>query len=162
VYQGEELGLPEVLDLPDEVLQDPMWERSGHTERGRDGCRVPIPWSSTGPSLGFGAGRPWLPQPEAWAKLAVAEQETSSESMLSLYRSALRARRRLAFGDFAWEPSEPEVLAFRRGAFHCVVNLGGAVVRMPDPGRVLLASSYYGLEAGEVLLPPDTVLWWEA
>jgi alpha-glucosidase len=162
VYQGEELGLPEVLDLPDEVLADPVWERSGRTDRGRDGCRVPLPWTSTGPSLGFGPSRPWLPQPEAWAKLAVSEQETSPESMLSLYRAALRARRRLAFGEFAWEGAEPDVLAFRRGAFHCVVNLGASVVRMADPGPVLLASSYYGLEQGEVLLPPDTVLWWEA
>ena len=63
VYQGEELGLPEVVDLPEDVLADPIWERSGHTVRGRDGCRVPIPWTVDGPSLGFGSGAPWLPQP---------------------------------------------------------------------------------------------------
>jgi alpha-glucosidase len=160
VYQGEELGLPEVLDLPDEVLQDPVWERSGHTDRGRDSCRVPLPWTSTGPSLGFGDGRGWLPQPEEWAKLSVAEQQASPESMLSLYRTALRTRRRLAFGDFAWLPLSEDLLAFRRGEFHCVVNLGDSVTRLADPGRVLLASSYYGLEGGEVLLPPDTALWW--
>jgi alpha-glucosidase len=160
VYQGEELGLPEVLDLPDEVLQDPMWERSGHTDRGRDGCRVPLPWTSSGPSLGFSTGRGWLPQPEDWAKLSVAEQETSPESMLTLYRTALRTRRRVAFGDFDWLSLPDELLGFRRGEFHCVVNLGSSVARLADPGRVLLASSYYGLEGGEVLLPPDTALWW--
>jgi alpha-glucosidase len=160
VYQGEELGLPEVLDLPEEVLQDPVWERSGHTDRGRDGCRVPIPWTASGPSLGFGPGRPWLPQPESWAKLAVAEQETSPESMLALYRCALRLRRRLPFGSFEWVESAADVLHFRRGGFHCLANLGESVVRHPDPGPVLLASSYYGLD-GEVMVPPDTVLWWE-
>jgi alpha-glucosidase len=153
VYQGEELGLPEVLDLPDEVLADPMWERSGHTERGRDGCRVPIPWTSTGPSLGFGPGAPWLPQPESWAKLAVAEQETSPDSMLALYRSALRLRRGLMFGSFEWVPSADDVLHFRRGAFHCLANLGEAAVRLP--GSVLLSS-----DCGPDV-PPDTVLWWE-
>jgi alpha-glucosidase len=160
VYQGEELGLPEVLDLPEEVLQDPVWERSGHTDRGRDGCRVPLPWTSTGPSLGFGPGPSWLPQPEEWAKLSVAEQETSPESMLALYRCALRLRHRLAFGEFSWVSAPPDVLHFRRGAFHCLANLSASVVRLPDPGPVLLASSYYGLD-GELLLPPETVLWWE-
>ena len=56
IYNGEELGLPDV-DLPDEVLQDPTWERSGHTERGRDKCRVPIPWSGDAPPFGFSANR---------------------------------------------------------------------------------------------------------
>ena len=63
VYQGDELGLPEVTDLPDDVLADPIWTRSGHTLRGRDGCRVPIPWSGTVPPFGFGTGGSWLPQP---------------------------------------------------------------------------------------------------
>jgi alpha-glucosidase len=160
VYQGEELGLPEVLDLPEEVLQDPRWERSGRTVRGRDGCRVPIPWTSTGPSLGFSEDTGWLPQPEDWAKLSVAEQQASPESMLSLYRAVLRLRRTLPFGAFEWLDLPEEVLGFRRGEFHCVVNFGASVVRLADPARMLMASSYYGLEGGEVLLPPDTALWW--
>ncbi|HYQ68631.1 glycoside hydrolase family 13 protein [Actinophytocola sp.] len=160
VYQGEELGLPEVLDLPEEVLRDPTWERSGHTVRGRDGCRVPIPWTSTGPSLGFSEGTGWLPQPEDWAKLSVAEQRASPDSMLSLYRAVLRLRRTLPFGDFEWLDQPPDVLGFRRGDFHCVVNFGASVVRLAGSRRMLMASSYYGLEGGEVLLPPDTALWW--
>jgi alpha-glucosidase len=157
VYQGEELGLPEVLDLPDEVLQDPKWERSGHTDRGRDGCRVPLPWTSTGPSLGFSTGPGWLPQPEDWAKLSAAEQQTSPESMLSLYRAVLRLRRMLSFGDFEWLELPPDVLGFRRGAFHCVVNLGAEPVRLTEVGRVLVSSSRYGSDG---ILPPDTALWW--
>jgi alpha-glucosidase len=160
VYQGEELGLPEVLDLPDEARQDPKWARSGHTDRGRDGCRVPIPWTSEGPSLGFSEGTGWLPQPEDWAKLSVAEQRTSPESMFSLYRAVLRLRRMLPFGEFEWLPLPDDVLGFRRGDFGCMVNFGAEVVRLPDPGRVLVASSYYGLEGREILLPPDTALWW--
>jgi alpha-glucosidase len=160
VYQGEELGLPEVLDLPDEALRDPVWKRSGHTDRGRDGCRVPIPWTSTGPSLGFGDGPGWLPQPEDWAKLSVAEQRESPESMLALYRTVLRLRRTLTFGAFEWLDLPGDLLGLRRGEFHCVVNFGASVAGLVDPGRVLVASSYYGLDGGEVLLPPDTALWW--
>ncbi|MEV6495471.1 glycoside hydrolase family 13 protein, partial [Actinoplanes sp. NPDC051633] len=90
VYQGEELGLPEVEDLPSSVRDDPMHTRSGGADPGRDGCRVPMPWSS-GASLGFsppGAAAPWLPQPESWASLTVAAQTADPSSMLSLYRAA--------------------------------------------------------------------------
>ena len=75
LYQGEELGLPEHTTLPDEVRQDPAWVRSGHTERGRDGCRVPIPWEADAPSYGFGpADASWLPQPPIWAEYALDRQ----------------------------------------------------------------------------------------
>ncbi|HEY0240943.1 MAG TPA: glycoside hydrolase family 13 protein, partial [Friedmanniella sp.] len=65
VYQGEELGLPNVDDLPDEVLADPMFFRTAGEVRGRDGCRVPLPWSGTAAPYGFSPDgvHPWLPQP---------------------------------------------------------------------------------------------------
>ena len=95
IYQGDELGLPEVEDLPDEVLDDPTWERSGHTVRGRDGCRVPIPWSGSEPPYGFNSGdsQPWLPQPADWAPLTAEAQATEPKSHLALYKAALRIRR---------------------------------------------------------------------
>ncbi len=74
IYQGEELGLPDVWDLPPEVLDDPTWENSGHTVKGRDGCRVPIPWARSGPSFGFGDGKPWLPQPARYGELSAEAQ----------------------------------------------------------------------------------------
>ncbi len=98
LYQGEELGLEEVEDLPEDLLQDPSWARSGHTERGRDGCRVPLPWTASGPSLGFGAAAGWLPQPARWAGpagLSVQVQQDDPTSMLSFYRTALQLRREL-------------------------------------------------------------------
>ncbi|MEO8518585.1 MAG: glycoside hydrolase family 13 protein, partial [Dermatophilaceae bacterium] len=76
VYQGEELGLPDSTDMPDDLRQDPTWPRSGHTERGRDGCRVPMPWEGDRPSYGFGpTGLTWLPQPASYAALAVDRQQ---------------------------------------------------------------------------------------
>ncbi|MDT7614606.1 MAG: alpha-glucosidase, partial [Pseudonocardiales bacterium] len=161
VYQGDELGLWEVEDLPDEVLQDPTWERSAHTERGRDGCRVPIPWSGGASPFGFGpeGSTPWLPQPAGFAGVTVAAEEADPGSMLTLYRSALRLRREhpeLGDGELTWLPSGPGVLAFRRGpGLACVVNLSGEPVALPAGATVLLAS---GPLPGAAV-PVDTAVW---
>jgi alpha-glucosidase len=161
VYQGDELGLWEVEDLPDEVLQDPTWERSAHTERGRDGCRVPIPWSGGASPFGFGpeGSTPWLPQPAGFAGVTVAAEEADPGSMLTFYRSALRLRRELpelGDGELTWLPSGPGVLAFRRGpGLACVVNLSGEPVALPAGATVLLAS---GPLPGAAV-PVDTAVW---
>ncbi len=160
VYQGEEVGLPEVVDLPEDVLADPIWERSGHRVRGRDGSRVPIPWTRSGPSLGFGAGQPWLPQPAGWADLSVEAQEGVEGSTLELYRSALRLRRTLPGDDLEWTDSAPDTLSFRRRAddgtvLGCVVNLGSEPVDLPAYDEVLLASR--PLDGDR--LPSDTAVW---
>ena len=118
VYQGDELGLEEVEDIPEELLQDPTWERSGHVVRGRDGCRVPIPWSGTEAPYGFGSAdhAPWLPQPEHWAALTAEAQEGDPASHLSLYRAVLAERRRnpaLGDGTLSWVADVPDgVLSF--------------------------------------------------
>ena len=131
VYQGDELGLDEVEDLPDEVLQDPIWERSNHTSRGRDGCRVPIPWSGDAAPFGFGSADapPWLPQPERWAAFTAAAQDGDPASHLNLYRAALAERRRnpaLGDGTLTWDDDVPaDVLSFtREPGFRCIVNFG--------------------------------------
>ncbi len=158
VYQGQELGLEEVEDLPDEVLADPTWERSRHHDRGRDGCRVPLPWSGQQPPYGFG-GEAWLPQPLHWADLTVAAQDGRSGSFLELYRTALRVRRAtpaLGDGTLAWVDSGADVLHFRRSpGFACVVNLGGVPVPLPD-GELLLASGPLDAHGA---LPADTAAW---
>ncbi|GAA2401755.1 glycoside hydrolase family 13 protein [Streptomyces glaucosporus] len=171
VYQGEELGLPEVTDLPDEVRQDPSFFRDNGQDGLRDGCRVPIPWTPGGPSYGFGSGGSWLPQPAEWAELSVEEQTGDPTSTLEMYRSALAVRRdhpALGAGDAVeWLEEFPAgVLAFRRRAadgsgrdFVCTVNTTGTPVELPAaPGRVLLASGEYDGGA----LPADTTVWWEA
>ena len=163
VYQGDELGLPEVEDLPRGVIEDPMHFRSGGVDPGRDGCRVPIPWTRAGSSFGFGpdgAAAPWLPQPAAWRDLAVDAQEADPASMLRLYRDLLRLRRdlpELADGELTWLDDAPaDVVAFRRGAgLTCLVNLGAAPVPLPD-GEVLLAS---GPLTDDHTVPTDTAVW---
>jgi alpha-glucosidase len=160
LYQGEELGLPEVLDLPDELRQDPEWLRSGGHRLGRDGCRVPLPWSGTAPPFGFStAPAAWLPAPASWAQLTVAAQEHDPGSTLSLYRDALRLRRALPRDPvpLTWHESPADVLDFTgRGGLRCVVNLGTAPVPLPQGyDHPMLTSG--PLTAGQ--LPPDSTVW---
>jgi alpha-glucosidase len=161
LYNGDELGMPDV-DLPDSALQDPIWERSGRTERGRDACRVPMPWSGSEPSYGFSTRRDtWLPMPEGWGPLTVEAQAADPASIQSLYRSALRLRASspsFAGEELAWLPAPDGCLAFRRpGGLVCFVNLSGAPVPLPE-GRVLLASAE--IRAGS--LPGDAAVWLQA
>ena len=164
VYQGDELGLPEVADLPDEVLQDPTFLRTGGASRGRDGCRVPIPWSGDKPSYGFGPGAAsWLPQPPQWRELSVTRQSERSASMLHLYRGALEARRRHAgfrSESLQWIDAEPGMLAFRRSErLTCLVNASELTLPVPNEVRgaeVILASiPLRDLER----LPPACAVW---
>ena len=158
LYQGEELGLPEVVDLPAAARQDPTWFRTNGERYGRDGCRVPIPWTATGPAFGFNdTGASWLPQPAEWALLARDTESADPDSTLSLYRSLLAERegRRLGAGTLQWLEGYPdEVLAFRNGDVTVVANLGEASVALPE-GRVIVSS-----EPGvETQLPTDTAVW---
>jgi alpha-glucosidase len=175
VYQGDELGLPEVEDLPDEVLQDPVWERSHHARRGRDGSRVPIPWAGDRPPFGFspdGSKASWLPVPASWRRLTVAAEDADPASILHLYRSALKLRREhpaLGDGTMRWFDTVDDVLVFERDpGFVCAVNLRAEAITVPVYGDLLLSSGPTGTAAAlgdgrsagiGVVLPPDTAVW---
>jgi alpha-glucosidase len=154
LYQGEELGLEQV-DVAPEHRQDPFWVRTG--EPGRDGCRVPIPWSGTTAPYGFGPdGQPWIPQPDDWADVTVEAETGRDDSMLEFYRAALAARR--TFATSAGEEVEMldlgrDAVAFRRGPVTAVLNCGTTTMALPE-GDVLMASG--PLEGG---LPADTAVW---
>jgi alpha-glucosidase len=165
VYQGEELGLPEVTELPDAARKDPAFFHTGGAEPGRDGCRVPLPWSGGEPPFGFGPAGSWLPQPEEWKKLTVERQAADPGSMLRLYRNALSLRRRLpALGDgqLAWVEAGQDLLAFHREpGFLCVVNLVDrpadlAKELVPQGADVVLASG--PVDAGG-RVPGATAVW---
>jgi alpha-glucosidase len=135
LYEGQELGLEEV-DLPDALRQDPIFARTGGARLGRDGCRVPLPWTDAAPSFGFTDGKPWLPMPPGWGLVSAAAQRDDASSMLSLVRAAIAHRPN---GPFAWRDSPAGVLAFERGDVICIVNVGGEPVALPD-AELLLAS----------------------
>jgi alpha-glucosidase len=162
IYQGEELGLPEVEDIPDDRREDPMWIRSGGLDPGRDGCRVPLPWAGERPPYGFsreGSDAPWLDPPGDWAPLTVAAESADETSMLSLYRTGLRVRRAGPWsgdGGLRWLEGPESLVIFARGErFICLVNFGPEPVELPAGSSVLISSNE--LEGGS--LPQDTTVW---
>ena len=168
IYQGDELGLAEVEDIPESMLQDPVWKRSGHTDRGRDGCRVPMPWSGAEPPFGFAPDgtAPWLPQPLAWKSLTVEAESNEPASTLSLYRAALALRRSMLISraegaadswtdEIEWLDAGDGTLAFRRGDFTCVVNFAAAPFSIHGYGQVVLSSE----PLTDAVLPPATCAW---
>jgi alpha-glucosidase len=167
LYQGEELGLPDATDLPDEVRQDPAFLRTNGEHTGRDGCRIPFPWSASGPSMGFGpTEHTWLPQPAVYRDLAVDRQEGVPGSTLELYRRLLELRRAYALGSGSLRWLEtyadvPDVVAFRskgsdRADVSVLVNLGAADVSLPTGAQVLVASEDL---PGDGTVPTDTAVW---
>jgi alpha-glucosidase len=165
VYQGEELGLPELeTEIPDHMRQDPFYKRSNYTDPGRDGCRVPIPWSGETAPFGFSPpdahDRPWLPQPANWRAYTVTAESGDPNSMLRLYREALRIRRAeeaLGAGTITWrEDAVAGTLSFDRDpGFTCVANLNAEPVPLPPHAGILLTSA--PLEDGK--LPSDATAW---
>ncbi len=139
-----------------------MFYRSGGRDPGRDGCRVPIPWTGDAPPFGFSpedaTGAPWLPQPEHWRAKTVTAQTGDPSSTLELYRAALRLHRAEGLGDgtMTWLESPPGVLAFsREGGFACVANLSDAPVQLPPHESVLLSSA----PVDDGWLPVDASAW---
>ncbi|OAN39933.1 alpha-glucosidase [Mycolicibacterium iranicum] len=160
VYQGEELALEEIEDLPDHLRQDPTWVQSGFADVGRDGCRIPLPWSETDAPYGFAAdpdATTWLPQPDHWAEHSVEAQDRDSQSTLNLYREALKLRPSLwrDAGDLKWLTAPDGVVAFERGASQCWVNIGATQLDLPDGAVVILASA----PGVQTVLPVDTAAW---
>lgn len=166
LYQGEELGLREVVALPHEFRQDPTFVRGEGLNLGRDGARVPLPWTSDGISFGFSSAPSHLPQPAWFGQSSVASEERDSSSTLMLYRTAIELRRQICaiedprdHGDdkMEWLDLGAEIVAFRRGRLTSVTNFGDNEVPMP-PGRQLLASE----DLGDSLLVPDATVWLES
>ncbi len=157
LYQGEELGLHEVPDIPPDLVQDPVFSRSHGAEKGRDGCRVPLPWTAGGASFGFGPGAAHLPQPAWFGPLSVEAQERDPAFTLSLYRNALRWRRQLqAAENMEWLPgTNGQVLHFARpGGWRCMTNFGPGPVPLPGGAVILTSGPVSGPQ-----LPADTTAW---
>jgi alpha-glucosidase len=157
LYQGEELGLEQV-DVPPEARQDPEFLHGRGP--GRDGCRVPIPWSGEAPPYDFGPGtdQPWLPQPDDWSGVTVAAEQADPESTLAFYRGVLVARRALlaegwADDEVEWLDLGADVLAFRRGPVTVAVNCGVEAVELPD-GHIVVAT-----EELDGKLPVNAGVW---
>ncbi len=156
LYQGEELGLPEVADLPRKALQDPLFRRTGGAEKGRDGCRVPLPWTVSGSSFGFGPDGAHLPQPDWFGRYAAEAQAGVPDSTLTLYSQALAHRRRLQTGEeLRWVGSGVHFV--RPNGWTSITNFGPSAIPLPA-GELVLASG----PLDDSALPPDTTAWLQA
>ena len=154
IYQGEELGLHEVLDIPSESMQDPQWHRGEGKLKSRDGCRVPLPWTSQGSSFGFGAGGSHLPQPAWFSELSVESQQ-QGDTTLNLYRRAINLRKKmLKSEDINWLKSEPGTISFERDGLICITNFGEEEISLPA-ANLLISSA--PLSAGK--LPANATAW---
>ena len=156
LYQGEELGLHEVGEIPDDRRQDPVFFRNPGVEIGRDGCRVPLPWDPTGPSFGFGRVTAHLPQPAWFASSAVTIQDADPDSVLAFYRRALALRRELQSApELTWHAAPAQVLHFSRpGGWHVLTNFAATPADLPE-GEVMLSSD----RLADGRLPSDTTAW---
>jgi len=165
LYQGEELGLEEA-DVPDEQRQDPVFFHSGGSQKGRDGCRVPMPWLRGRPYAGFSTAPTWLPEPAGWDRFAVDAQLASYGSVLRQYMRALALRRRLATrlaDQLEWCPAPDGVLLFRRGALVVACNFGHRPVELEVEGRLVAASDLLVKKiSGRLKLPPSSASWLDA
>lgn len=186
VYQGEELGLFEVANIPWDRLEDPtpFNTRRNFTDKGRDGCRVPMPWKAadcgepaswspdfiTGGTFGFGpeqgdSADAHLPQP-AWFKDFAADVEADDNgSMLHLYRKLLQLRQTVltATGDTSADLLDmgDTVVVYSRPAtegrrFLSVTNFGDEPIALPDDA-VAIANSVPLTDDGK--LDSDASVW---
>ncbi|MFZ9628117.1 MAG: glycoside hydrolase family 13 protein [Ilumatobacteraceae bacterium] len=166
LYQGEELGLPEVLDIPDDRREDPIFFQTEGREIGRDGCRVPMPWTDDA-STAFGfspvAAEPWLPQPIDWGRYAAAHQVDDPSSMLSLYREVMAGRRTLTHAaPLEWLPRTIDgVLGYVRGDVAVVLNVSQrqqSIEALGTPFTAVVIAS--DAAATTTSLPPDSAAWY--
>ena len=158
LYQGEELGLHDVLDIPSDQMQDPQWFRGEGKLKSRDGCRVPLPWKRVGSSFGFGPGGSHLPQPAWYSEYSVEAQEGDPASTLNMYRSAMSLRKDLYHSDsLEWLDLGDNVLGLQRDNWISVTNFGEADVELPA-GELLLSSA----ELVDGKLPGSTTAWLRA
>jgi alpha-glucosidase len=165
IYQGDELGLHEVVDIPEDQIQDPQYLRNHKVLKGRDGCRVPLPWKRDAENFGFGSGTPHLPQPEWFGKYSVEAENGKAESPLEIFRKALKLRRELQCAEeITWhETTNTEVLHFSRpNGWNCIINFKGGKYPMPagviEKGQVLLSTQ--PLVDGKI--PAATTVWFKA
>jgi alpha-glucosidase len=161
VYNGQELGLPDA-ELADSDRQDPSFLRTKGETKGRDGARVPMPWSGTQSPFGFSSGKPWLPLPATWNNLTVESQINDQESSLSLYKSALSERAKLlGTNELTWDSSRIEqgVLGFTRGGIQVYLNTGNKPVRIKASELILASSGEPTCENGELELKSGRAVW---
>ncbi len=175
LYQGEEIGLPEVFDIPDDRREDPVFDRTNGEEIGRDGCRVPLPWTNdAATSYGFSTPQadgsvdgPWLPQPAGWGERSLDSVEAIENSTLDVYRTLGQMRSAHA----VTQPQDAEPVEFgaglvgvRRGSLVVIVNSTMAPIELDMThealgGAELVFTSEPGVATAPGTIPANATIW---
>lgn len=168
LYQGEELGLPQ-SEIAFEDLQDPFGKAHWPLNKGRDGCRTPMPWEAAAPHAGFTRGTPWLPLDAAHRVLAVDMQERDPSSTLAFTRTLLALRRQhaaLRLGSFDVEQADDSLLIVRRrhqdDVLWLAFNLGAVAQQVPAPQgahEAILALQSARVQGAQIDLPPYSAVF---
>ena len=163
IYEGEELGLPDG-EIPNHARQDPLYFRSGGTDLGRDGARVPIPWNSKEPNFGFTSGKPWLPMPEQYRSCSIDIELSDEGSFLNYYKKSLVLRKKLnQTNEIEFEDAPEGIIIFRRGSkYRVYANTTSLDKKLPANGEILISSNSKALiNNGELQIPANSTLWLE-
>jgi alpha-glucosidase len=162
IYNGQELGLPDA-ELADSDRQDPSFFRTKGVQKGRDGARVPMPWSGDKTPFGFTSGSPWLPIPNEWREFSVSAQIADPASTLNLYRTALEIRKKnlAGSGEVKWiDRGNTGLISFVRGEFAIYLNTATTAMEIPTAGTLVLGSSpEIVLANGSLNLPAASAAW---
>ena len=167
VFAGQELGLPDG-DIPDSSRQDPIYLRTNGKQKGRDGARVPLPWSGETAPFGFTTGTPWLPLTDKWQGLTVEKQNIDPKSTLNLYRTALKLRsdHLVGQGEINWLESpqhgakSSSLLAVRRGNVSIYMNLSNSPIEVEITGKLLIVSAgVVDARDGKMIIPAISTIW---
>jgi alpha-glucosidase len=151
MYYGEEIGMENNDPKRVEDVKDSMGKVGWPKEKGRDGERTPMQWS-TDVNAGFSVARPWLPVDERYKTYNVETEKKDAESILNYYRQLLSLRhtsRALLDGKYiALNEDNPNVLCYLRSYkgenVLVMLNMSGTVQKL----KFDLAS--YGLPAKPV------------
>jgi alpha-glucosidase len=167
VFAGQELGLSDG-EIPDSSRQDPIYFRTKGAQKGRDGARVPLPWSGETAPFGFTSGLPWLPLTDKWNDLTVEKQSADPKSTLNLYRNALKLRtdHLIDQGPITWLESpnhgkhSSTLLAVRRGDVSVYMNLSDSPIEIELSGKLLIVSAgTVDARDGKMTIPAISTIW---
>jgi len=101
IYQGEELALQDVQDIPVDQMQDPWGIEFAPVFLGRDTCRTPMVWKGNAPNGGFSkANSTWLPIAQQHMDRAALDEVEKPESVYNEFAEFLK-----------WRKQQPAIMA---------------------------------------------------
>jgi len=155
MYYGEEIGMENNDPKRPEDVKDSRGKLGWPKDKGRDGERTPMQWSSQ-ENAGFSTIAPWLPVDARYQEYNVETEKQDPNSILNHYRHLLSMRhsnRALLDGSYvALNESDADVLSYARSYkgenVLVVLNMSSA----PRHVKLNLASKGISINSAKTLL----------